>query len=74
MRQPSAMGTRDVWEMSDDEMPAMAFVVQDSRKRTILETFVFATGSRKSACEDDQAAMARTWFGFRVADYSSDQP
>ena len=60
--------------MSDDEMPAMAIVVQDSRKRTVLETFVFAIGLRKSAYEDDQAAMARTWFGFRVADYSSDQP
>ncbi len=71
MRQPSAMGTSDVWEMSDDEMPAMAFVVQDSRKRTILETFDFATGSRKSAYADYQTAMVRTLFGFRVADYSS---
>ena len=65
------MGTRDVWEMSDDEMPAMAFVVQDSRKRTILEVFDFAIGSRKQVYEDDQA---HTWFGFRVVDYSSDQP
>jgi hypothetical protein len=52
-------------------MPAMAFVVQDSRKRTILETFVFATGSRKSAYADYQTAIVRTLFGFRVADYSS---
>ena len=61
MWQPSAMGIKDVWEMSDDEMPAFAFAVQDSRKRTILEAFVFVLGSRKlalaCATKDDQTAM-----------------
>ena len=53
VRQTSAIGTRDVWEISDDEMPALAFVVQDSRKRTILEAFGLDMGSRKSDYEDD---------------------
>ena len=62
--QPSALDTGDVWQMSDDEMPALAFAVQDSRKRTILEAFVFVLGSRKlalsCATKDDQTAMAST--------------